>query len=306
MSSIQPNNTHQNKSKNSPKLSRVAGVAGWPIHHSLSPLLHNFWLRQSNMSGSYVHFAVRPDEAVRAFKGLKHTNISGMNVTLPLKSHAFEAADVRTKDAQRVGACNCLYVRGNTLYGHNTDLAGFAQPLLSRLSLEQIASKPAMLIGAGGASRAVIAALQSLKVPHIFLTNRTDERAYLLADELQIDNLSVVPWGLRINALAAAGLIINSSAAGMIGKPALDLSLEGASKEALVYDLIYTPLETPLMAEAKAKGLGVIGGLDMLIEQARPSFRLFFGEEPNPKAKAKDLLIKALDPNLNLGSGSSS
>lgn len=287
MSLMQTSLTHKNSRK-------VAGVAGWPIHHSLSPLLHNFWLKKTAISASYVHFAVHPDGAVDAFKSLKYTNICGMNVTLPLKSYAFEAADVLTKDAQTVGVCNCLYVRGNTLYGHNTDLSGFAQPLLARLSPAEIASKSAILIGAGGASRAVIAALRSLNVPQILLTNRTDARAQALADELELDNLVVVPWAQRSDALAEAGLIINSSAAGMRGKPVLDLNLDAASQGALIYDLIYTPLETPFMKAASSRGLDVIGGLDMLIEQARPSFRLFFGAEPNPDADVKPVLIKAL------------
>jgi len=124
-------------------VSKLAGVCGWPIHHSLSPLLHNFWLKELDLSGAYVHFAVRPDEALRAFKSLKSTSIAGVNVTQPLKEIAFQAADEQTPDATKLGVANCLYKRGDKLIAHNTDLEGFAAPLINAMGARQLSEKPA-------------------------------------------------------------------------------------------------------------------------------------------------------------------
>ncbi|MEE9348239.1 MAG: shikimate dehydrogenase [Robiginitomaculum sp.] len=261
-------------------IAKVAGVAGWPIHHSLSPLLHTFWLRNLGISGAYIPFAVRPDEALYAFKTLKRTSIAGLNVTLPLKGIAARAADSLTPDAEKLGVVNCLYVRGGELIGHNTDMEGFTAPLLDRVSITNLVNRPAVLIGAGGASRAVIGALLAIGVQEIRLLNRTDQKAIDMAEIIAIPSLYARSWVDRDRALAGAGLIINASAGGMSGKPALDISLDLADADALVYDLIYTPLITPLMRSAQRRGLQTLGGLEMLIAQARPSFKAFYGVLP--------------------------
>jgi shikimate dehydrogenase len=257
-------------------LPKLAGVCGWPIHHSLSPLLHNYWLRQSGLRGAYVPFMVKPWEAERAFRSLKKTTIAGVNVTLPLKVDAFRAADDVTEDAQRIGAANCLYVREGRLIAHNTDLEGFAAPLLNHLSPAKLQGATALVIGAGGAAKAVIGALLSLGLPEIIVTNRTDEKAENLAKQADLPNFYAVPWANRQDTLQRANLVVNASSAGMVGYPALALNLGDARAGTLIYDLIYTPEVTPLLAQAKALGLPCLGGLDMLIAQARPSFRLFF------------------------------
>jgi len=141
---------------------KVAGVTGWPIHQSLSPMLHTFWLRAAGIQGAYIPFAVRPDEALYAFQSLKGTTLAGVNVTAPLKRIAWEAADALTADAEKLGVSNCLYVRDGKLIGHNTDMEGFAAPLLARVPHQVLSKRPAVLIGAGGASRAVIGALIAL------------------------------------------------------------------------------------------------------------------------------------------------
>lgn len=274
---------------------KVAGVTGWPIHHSLSPLLHNYWLQKSGIQGAYVHFSVRPDEALYAFKSLKQTSLLGLNVTLPLKRAAFLSADEHTSDAHKLGVANCLYKRGGKLIAHNTDMEGFAAPLLKKLTPNALRSTRCVLIGAGGASRAVIGALLALGVPEICIVNRTDEKAQRLVEAINIPSLYMLPWAEREAAMLGAHLIVNASAAGMTGKPALNISLASAPSDALVYDLIYTPLMTPLMKTARARGLEIIGGLDMLIAQARPSFRLFFGQEP-PSANPSHVLKARLEP----------
>jgi len=278
-------------------VTQLAGVCGWPIHHSLSPLLHNYWLKELGVKGAYVHFAVRPDEAIYAFQSLKHTSISGVNVTLPLKKLAYEAADIRTPDAQKLGVANCLYKRNGKLIAHNTDMHGFAAPLLKKMSPRRLMNSPAFLIGTGGAARAVIGALLAMGVPEIRLCGRREASVENLCSEINVPSLYAVKWEDRHSALAGAGLIINASAGGMRGKGDLDFSLARAMPEAFVYDLIYTPQVTKLLGEAKYRGHETLGGLEMLIEQARPSFKFFYGVEPPADSDPSEVLIKALKAN---------
>ncbi len=274
-------------------IAKIAGVTGWPIHQSLSPMLHSFWLREARINGAYIPFAVHPDEALYAFKTLKRTTLMGVNVTAPLKEIAFKAADIATPDAKRLGVANVLYNRNGKLIAHNTDLEGFAAPLLKRGLHGHISRNPAVVIGAGGAARAVISALLSLSIPEIRLINRTDSRASDMADHLSVPSLYAVPWAERNEALRGAGLIVNASSAGMAGKAHLDINTAYAPDGAWVYDLVYNPQETRLLRDARRQGLNVMGGLDMLIAQARPSFKAFYGVEA-PASDPSPLLIKEL------------
>ncbi len=283
-----------NTSSSSRPIPRLAGVCGWPIHHSLSPLMHSWWLKQMGVSGAYVPFAVNPRTAVDAFRSLKDTSISGLNVTLPLKTSAFEAADVATEDAQKLGVANCLYKSRGQLVAHNTDLEGFAAPLLAKMGADVLQASSVLVIGAGGASRAVIGALMSLGVPEICLVNRTDSKADTLVEQVDVPSLYALPWARRQEAVGRADLIVNASAAGMEGKPVLDISMEGGRSGALVYDLIYTPRVTALMQDAIANGMDTLGGLEMLIAQARPSFKLFYGQFPPLALDPTEVLIDAL------------
>lgn len=275
-------------------IAKIAGVCGWPIHHSLSPDLHNFWLRELGVSGAYVSFAVRPDEAIYAFQSLKHTSISGVNVTLPLKKLAYEAADEISPDARKLGVSNCLYKRDGKLIAHNTDLEGFIAPLLENMGPKRLVKNPALVIGTGGAAKAVIGALMAVGVPEIRLLGRTDIKAENLAGEINVPSLYNLPWDKRNSAVSGVGLIVNASAGGMSGKPGLDISLAKASSETFIYDLIYTPRQTKLLREAKRRGLKHLGGLEMLIAQARPSFKLFYGIEAPREPDPASLLWAAL------------
>jgi len=275
-------------------IATLAGVCGWPIHHSLSPNLHSFWLRELGLSGAYVHFAIRPDDAIHAFKTLKRTSIVGVNVTTPLKELAFQAADEVTPDARKLGVANCLYKRGGKLIAHNTDLEGFAAPLLKHYGAKALAQSPTLVIGTGGASRAVIGALMALGVPEIRLIGRTDEKAEALAHEINVPSLYSLPWAQRNSAVIGAGLIVNASAGGMKGKPGLDIALDRAGPETFIYDLIYTPRETRLLRDAKTRKLRHLGGIEMLIAQARPSFKLFYGSPPPEDPDPAPVLWQAL------------
>jgi len=279
-------------------VTKLAGVCGWPIHHSLSPLLHNYWLKELGLSGAYVHFAVRPDEALRAFKSLKRTSISGVNVTMPLKELAFEAADERTPDAIKLGVSNCLYKKDGKLIAHNTDLEGFAAPLIKAMGAKALSETPALIIGTGGAARAVIGALLALNIPEIRITGRTDSKAEDLVNMVNVPSFYAVPWEHRRVAVASAGLIINATSAGMQGKAALDIDISKAEAGSFVYDLIYTPRKTKLLKEAKQAGCQTLGGLEMLIAQARPSFKLFYGQNAPTLPDPSEMLFKALKDGL--------
>ena len=273
---------------------KLAGVCGWPIHHSLSPILHSYWLKELEVPGAYVPFAVAPRTAEEAFRSLKHTSISGVNVTLPLKTAAFNAADIATEEAQKLGVANCLYKSRGQLVAHNTDLEGFAAPLIEKIGGERVQNSSALVIGAGGASRAVLGALLSLGVPEICLINRTDAKAEDLVKQVDVPSFYALSWAQRQEAVARADLIVNASAAGMTGKPDLDISLSNGRKGALLYDLVYTPRVTRLMRRAKENDMEVLGGLEMLIAQARPSFKLFFGQTPPMNLDPTEVLFKAL------------
>lgn len=273
---------------------KLAGVCGWPIHHSLSPVLHSYWLKEMGLAGAYVPFAVDPKDAVDAFRSLKKTSIIGVNVTLPLKSAAFKAADIATADAQKLGVANCLYKSKGRLVAHNTDMEGFAAPLLSRFGAEKIQGGFVLVIGAGGSSRAVLGALLSLGMREVCVINRTDSKAEDLVSQVDVPNFYTLPWAQRQEAVARADLIVNATSAGMSGKPKLDISLEDGRAGSLVYDLVYTPRRTALMRQAKANGMQTLGGLEMLIAQARPSFRLFFGKTPPLEFDPTERLFDAL------------
>lgn len=277
---------------------KLAGVCGWPIHHSLSPALHNYWLKHSSIAGAYIPFAVRPDKAIEAFQSLKQTSIMGVNVTLPLKRQAFLSADEHTSDAERLGVANCLYKSGGKLIAHNTDMQGFAAPLLTKINAKKIAQSSVLLIGAGGAARAVIGALLSLNVPEIRVTNRTDSKAEDIVSDVNLPSLNSLLWSERHEAVSNADVIINASSAGMAGYSQLDLSLQKIRPETLVYDLIYTPRRTPFMKEAEQLGCETLGGLAMLIEQARPSFRYFFGALPPIEVDPTEHLYNCLKSGL--------
>ncbi len=281
---------------------QLAGVAGWPVHHSLSPLIHNHWLsvlrRQGRvLNGAYTMFAVRPDEAVRAFRSLPRTSILGLNVTLPLKAEAFEAADQHTPDALKLGVCNLLYKKDGILVGHNTDMEGFAIPLLEKIGHQTLMNTSCTLVGTGGAARAVLGALLELGAPEIILLGRDNAKARELVTRINTPNLQTCDWQNRHDALRHSGLVINATSAGMKGQPALDIDIRHMKVGGWVYDLVYTPALTPLITQAKRVGLKTIGGLEMLIAQAKPSFKVFYDSEPPDKTGLRPLLTTHLEKN---------
>lgn len=256
----------------------VAGVAGWPVSHSRSPRLHGHWLRRYGVDGLYAPFAIAPDDFERAVRGLAAAGLAGLNVTLPHKEAACALCDSLDDTATRLGAVNTLIFRpGGGIEGRNTDAFGCAENL--EAGADAAGDGIAVVLGAGGAARAVILALQSMGFSTIRLTNRTAARAQSVAAALG-PGIETVPWGDRAGALAGAALLVNATSLGMTGQPALDLPLDALPATALVNDIVYAPLETPLLAAARMRGCRTVDGLGMLLHQGRPGFHAWFGVDP--------------------------
>jgi shikimate dehydrogenase len=259
---------------------RVAGVMGWPISHSRSPRLHGWWLRHYGIDGAYVPFAVPPDRAQAAIRALPALGLKGCNVTVPHKEVALATVD-RVDDAARlIGAVNTIVVQPDGLLeGRNTDAFGFRECLMEGAPGWSAAAGAAVVVGAGGAARAVVVALLQLGVSEIRLVNRTLERAEALAGSIP-GPLSPIAWDRRGEALEGAGLLVNTTTQGMVGQPPLELALHALPRSAVVLDIVYTPLVTPLLAAAAARGNPTVDGLGMLLHQARPGFEAWFGVAP--------------------------
>jgi shikimate dehydrogenase len=259
---------------------RLAGVMGWPVKHSRSPRLHNFWLDQYGIDGAYVPFAVAPSGLEKALRALPVLGIEGTNVTVPHKEEAFKIVDAMDDTARRIGAVNTITATDDgKLTATNTDAFGFVEALRARAPGWDPTLNPAAILGAGGASRAIIVALLDLGVPEIRIMNRTPKRSQALADEFGAP-LASSPWAERASALQDVGLLVNTTTLGMQGQPALDLQLDDLPEHAVVNDIVYAPFHTPLLLAAKAKGNVIVDGLEMLLHQARPGFRAWFGREP--------------------------
>jgi shikimate dehydrogenase len=258
----------------------LAGVMGWPVSHSRSPRLHGFWLEQLGIDGAYVPLPVHPQNFSTALRALPLLGFRGCNVTLPHKEAALAAVDVLEPLARRIGAVNTVIVLADgRLEGRNTDAFGFIENLRAGAPGWRAESGPAVILGAGGAARAVVAALQDAGSPDIRVLNRTAARAERLAGELG-SPVRVLPSTELASALADATLLVNSTSLGMSGQPALALDLALLPPTALVTDLVTNPLPTPLLAAAAARGHPTVDGLGMLLHQARPGFTAWFGATP--------------------------
>jgi shikimate dehydrogenase len=258
-----------------------AAVLGYPIGHSLSPRLHGFWLHYYGIAGSYEAREVEPQALSAFLRGLQDNGFIGVNLTVPHKVAACGIVDSLDPTAQRIGAVNLVTVdEQGKLLGRNTDSYGFTQNLLTA------GFKPkggtAFVLGAGGACRAVLVALSDMGFTDIRLANRTAEHAEELAQELSTPHckISTVAWIKAAHVLSGADLLVNTTSLGMTGKPPLDFSLAELPTEAFVTDIVYSPLETDLLRQAKQRCHQTIDGLGMLLHQARPAFEAFFGRDP--------------------------
>lgn len=277
---------------------RLAALLGDPVAHSLSPLLHNHWFERYGVDGVYIALRVPADDLEATLRLLPRLGFLGFNVTLPHKEAVFRLVDRHDAAAARIGAVNTVLVEpGGALLGRNTDGEGFLAHLRAECPSWRPADAPAVLLGAGGAARAVAAALLEAGVPELRLANRTRERAEALADWLAAHFPArpvVVGWEERTQALAGAGLLVHATSLGMAGKPPLDLPLDLLPLSAVVADIVYVPLETDLLRRARLRGHPVVDGLGMLIHQAVPGFRHWGGVEPQPDRAVRDLLLRGL------------
>lgn len=276
----------------------VAGVMGWPIAHSRSPQLHGYWLAKYDIDGIVVPLPVAPEGLEGAVKGLAALGFRGSNVTIPHKEAVIPHLDDITDIARRIGAVNTITVDSDgRLTGTNTDAYGFLAHLKASAP-QWDPAKPVIVLGAGGAARAVVAALLDAGASDIRVMNRTRERAETLADHFAADAVTVHDWSAAGEALAAAGLLVNATSLGMTGKEALDLDLSALSSQTIVYDLVYSPLETDLLKAARERGATVVDGLGMRLHQARPGFTAWFGRDPAVDAGLRDYMCR----HLGLGS----
>ena len=259
---------------------RLAGIMGWPVAHSRSPALHNFWIEEHGIDGAYVPLPVRPEQLAEALRALPLLGFRGCNLTLPHKQMALSIVDRVEPLAHRIGAMNTVIVMPDgTLEGRNTDVFGFRENLRERAPDWTPTAGPAVVLGAGGAARAVVAALIEARVEEIRIVNRTPARAERLADDLAAPatRMTIRTWGERDAALRDAGILINTTSLGMAGEPALKLDLSQLPPTAVVVDIVYVPLETALLVNARQRGHRVIDGLGMLLHQGRPGFEAWFG-----------------------------
>ena len=262
-----------------------AFVVGHPVAHSRSPLIHGHWLKEHGIEGSYERIDVPPAAFPTFLHDFTRRGFVGGNVTIPHKEAAFAGVDRRTSRAERVRAVNTVWRQEGVLWGDNTDVLGVMAHLDQSLGPGwDIEVGTALVIGAGGAARAVVAGLADRPVTRILLANRTAAKARELARDLALDDpsrLRPVLWEELDRALPRAGLIVNTTSLGMTGQPPLPVDLSGARHDAVVADVVYVPLKTPLLAAAELRGLRAVDGLGMLLHQAVMGFRRWFGVEPS-------------------------
>jgi shikimate dehydrogenase len=274
---------------------RIAGVMGFPVAHSRSPRLHGYWLAEHDIDGAYVPFPVKPADLERALRALPVLGIVGCNLTIPHKEAAVPVLDQVDDSVKLVGAVNTVIVGADgKLRGMNTDIAGFCGSV--REAMPGFAGKRGVVLGAGGAARAVLGGLAELGVKEIRLTNRTATRAEALAaalDKLPV-TIGVVPWAARSAALDGADILVNATSLGMEGEPPLELALDRLPKSALVLDAVYVPLETQLLKAARARKNPVADGLAMLLHQARPAFAAWFGVDPKVTPGLRAYVLQTL------------
>jgi shikimate dehydrogenase len=273
----------------------LAGVIGWPVGQSLSPALHSHWLEHYGIDGAYVPLAIAPEDFSRSVDGMVRAGFAGFNVTVPHKQAAFALVPRHDAAASAIGAVNLLVATAEGLEGRNTDAYGLAATLTQHLGAEALRGKTAAIWGAGGTTRAAIHALDGLGVAAIRIFNRTPAKAVALASSFAGKTAAKLSGaGYDMWSGKDVALIVHTTSAGMKQTPSLDLSLDDMPAGAAVFDAVYNPLETGLLAKARTRGLVTVDGLWMLLHQAVPSFEAFFGLRPEVTPALRAELVKAL------------
>lgn len=269
----------------------LAGVIGAPIAHSKSPLLHGYWLKSLNLSGHYIPLEVAPQNLEQVLRTMQKMGFVGANVTIPHKEAIVQIADQVTDRASVIGAANTLTFRPDgKILADNTDGYGFIENLRQNAPHWIPSSGPAAVLGAGGAARAVIASLLDIGVPQIMLTNRTRVRAEILAEDFG-QRVVVHDWVRAGGIIGDASVVVNTTSLGMVGKPDLKVPLDGLKPGMVVTDLVYVPLQTPLLQAAQRAGCTTVDGLGMLLYQAVPGFERWFGQRPIVDASVRAAVL---------------
>jgi len=271
---------------------KLAGIAGWPVGHSLSPRLHGFWIAKHKLDAAYVPIAIRPEDFAAAMTLLPRLGFRGLNVTLPHKEAAFALTTGHDAAAMATSAVNTVVFADGKAIGRNTDVLGFSAMLREQVS-DSLMSKRAVVLGAGGAARAVVGALLSLGIASVVVVNRTVEKAQALA-QLFGSAVSAAAWKDFAAEAERADVLVNTTSLGMTGQPPLEVDLSAVPRHAIVVDIVYRPLETALLAQAKRRGLKTVDGLGMLMHQAQPAFAAWFGVEPKVTPQLRAHLVAAL------------
>lgn len=272
----------------------LAGVMGWPVMHSRSPVLHNYWFRHHKLAGTYVPLAIRPEDLAAALRALHPLGFAGCNLTIPHKQAALKIVDEVATLAKSIGAISCVVVRPDgSLAGTNNDCYGFIQSIRQEQPGWRADGGPSVVIGAGGGARAVCYSLAQAGAKEIRLVNRTFARANTIVEEFG-GPLRALPWEQRHEALDGAAMVVNTTSLGMAGQGPLDIGLERLPARALAVDIIYTPLETPFLRAARERGNPTVNGLGMLLHQGRPSWQAWFGIEPMVTAELRLTMEKSI------------
>ncbi len=266
-----------------------ACVIGWPVKHSRSPLIHTYWLEKLGIEGSYGRAEVAPADFTNFVQNLAAKDLRGGNVTIPHKERAYVLATRHTEIATRLQAVNTLWIEDGDLWGDNTDVAGFLGGLDTETGGWDKYGQKAVVLGAGGAARAIVQALLLRNIKEILIVNRTLERAEEIA-RLFGGSVTPWPWSHLPEALTGADVLVNTTSLGMSGQPPLEIDLTPLAPHAVVDDIVYVPLETRLLAQAKARGLRCVGGLSMLLHQAVPGFEHWFGQRPEVTPELRALI----------------
>ncbi len=273
---------------------RVAGVLGRPIGHSLSPLIHNAWIEAAGLDAVYVPLSPAAGGLKRLFEACRGGLVAGFNVTVPFKAEALAGADTVTGRARRAGAANLiLFAADGSIAADSTDGAGLMAALTEQAPSLAVSGATTVVLGAGGVGRSAAAALLEAGAAEVRLVNRTRERAAAVASALG-ERVRVFGWAETAAALDGAGLLVNATTLGLVGGEPLALDLAALPADAVVLDMVYRPLQTPLLADAAASGRTAVDGLAMLIGQARPSFEALFGRPPPADVDVRALAVAAL------------
>ena len=268
----------------------TACIIGWPVKHSRSPRIHRYWLQRYGIAGDYVRHEVAPEAVAGFLAGFAAGPFIGANVTVPHKEAAFAALERLDPVASALGAVNTIFFEDGHLVGANTDAPGFLANLDERDPSFRDRNGPAIVLGAGGAARAVIWSLIQRGFAPIHVVNRTRVRAEALAERFG-ETVRAAGWEDLAGLLPDAALLVNTTSLGMQGEAPLEIDLEAAADDLLVTDIVYIPLETPLLALARARGLSTVDGLGMLLHQAAPGFERWFGRRPEVTEELRALIL---------------